>query len=294
MSVRQRWGWLVIWGGIVALIGLVELFGHLGHDAPWDTVTAGRIAWYHQEECETVDTKGFFVQFHNFWSNSAYLAAGLLILWFNDSAPGRFLGALLCFLSFVSAWFHGTLTETGQTMDIAGVYLVLLAIISYGFVELIPWSYNEARTWILMIATGVLGFVAAFLRGKNIFGSDYFTPMLVFIIIGYMATAPFVRKSGLGSDQPGAGGGKGWPAAIAVGSGLLALVFKFSDGDDNLLLAQHHGDYSKCFYGADSIIQGHALWHVLSAVMFVGMFEYFRCIRGRSLSVFPWRRDGSE
>lgn len=282
----------MIWGGIVGTIGLVVLFGHFGHYNPWGMVHADRIAEYQREQCEFVDTRGFFLQFHNFWSNSAYLAAGLLILWLNDSAPGRVIGALLCFLSLGSAWFHGTLTGTGQTMDMAGVYMVLLAIISYGFIELVPWSYNEWRTWILMIATAVLGLVAAFLRGRNFFGSDYFTPMLVLIIIGYMITAPFVQKPP-GSEQPGKGGGIGLPAAIAVGAGLLALVCKFSDGDDNLLLAQHHGEYSKCFYGPDSIIQGHALWHVLSAIMFVGMFEYFRSMRGRSLSVFPWRRDAA-
>jgi len=77
---------------------------------------------------------------------------------------------------------------------------------------------------------------------------------------------------------------------VIVVVGVLALVCKFTDGTKNLF-AKHDGNLGECFWGEESPIQGHALWHALSAVMFLCMFEFFRYMGGRSRSVFPWLRD---
>jgi hypothetical protein len=286
----------MIWGTIVVLVGIVALFGDLGGDSPWHILTKERIDGYFKEQCEAIDKTGFFLQFHNFWSNSVYLAGGILVLWFNDSLPGKYVGAQMCFLAVGSAWFHGTLTGTGQTVDIAGVYVVMLGIASYAFIELVGWFYHEARTWLLLLGTTIIGIVGAMLRStsffKYFFNSDYFVPVLALVIIalGCLTFRAFVRKSVVGMGSPGTSGEWRSPMAIALSFGLLALFFKFSDGENNFVLSFRDDDCTKCLYGPDSIIQGHAIWHTLSAVMFVGMFEYFRAMRGRSSSVFPWRR----
>ncbi len=280
--LKGRWGWLVIWTTAFVVCALVALICHLAELHPWSDVSADRIAWYHREECENVDTKGFFLQLLNFWSNFAYLATGLMILCLNEKPLGRFVGIVFLFLAVGSGWFHGTLSEFGQTVDIAGVYVALLAIAFYGFVEMVPLEHTDPKVWILMGGAVVLGVVGAFVRGNvHFFDSDYFTPMLVFIILVYMVSSAF-RYPGPNQANlllPGLG---------ALVLGLAALVFKFTDGDDNAL-ADNGKVYAKCLYGPESPIQGHAIWHSLSALMFLCMFEFFRSLKGRSQSVFPWR-----
>lgn len=278
LNFFQRWGWLIIWAGIVLAVALFPLLD-VGGESPWASVAAERGAGYRDDHCEGVDAAGYFLQFHNFWSNSIYLAAGLLILWFNDSWPGKYLGAWLCFLAIGSAWFHGTLTEAGQTVDIAGVYIVLLAVLSYACIEFAGWFYHEPRAVALLVCTTMFGVIAAALRGepyvKVVFDSMVFVPVLAGLILAVGIRAAFRWPRSVN---------RAWlvPALIALSTGVTAIVFRTSDGE--------RGDGDLCLYGADSIIQGHALWHTLSGIMFVGMFEYFRSLRNRSLSVFPWRR----
>ncbi len=281
--VHGRWGWLIITVACFLLCLIAVLIFHFAKVRPWADISPDRIAWYHHEQCENVDTSGFLLQVYNFWSNFGYLAAGLLIVCLNDSIVGRAVGVVLIFLAFGSAWFHGTLTETGQTVDMAGVYAVLLTMCAYGYIEMVPLEYDSIATWLIFSGAVILGIVAGFIRlTVRFFSSDYFTPFLVFIMVVYMVSGGLRYNK---RDH----GPLLWPAVGAGISGLLAVIFKFSDGDDNFLLAQHGGDYEKCLYGHGSIIQGHALWHVLSAVMFVCVFEFFRSLLERSRTVWPWR-----
>src|ERR1700756_4471243 len=284
-----RWGWLTVWiiCTVVALF-FVTMFGVVGVH-PWSDVSADRVNGYHHEQCESVDKMSFLLQFHNFWSNFAYLAAGLLIAWLSDSAVGKAIGFTFIFLAFGSAWFHGTLTETGQTFDMVGVYCALTVLISYAFIELIPLEQDGTWAWIAFMVGAVLGIVSGILRPGGllsvspfkIFDSDWFTPLLVGVLGIYMLLVSWRRNFQFWNPILG-------PILGFLGTGLLALIFKFTDGDKNLL-ASHNGIYSQCLYNPHGVIQGHALWHFFSAVMFVCFFEYIRSVNGRSQSVWPWR-----
>ena len=280
--LTSRWGWLILWTGFFVVSVLLVIIFHVAGIHPWSDTTSERVAWYHQEQCETVDTSGFFLQVHNFWSNFAYLAAGLLILCLNDSWIGRYIGAVLIFLGLGSGWFHGTLTEFGQTVDMVGVYAALLVLIAYGFVEMIPLEQDGPWAWTVVLTATVIGAVGGILRTKiKFFDSDYFTPLLVFILLAYMGCVA-LRYNMKAQDSAV------MPFLGFLALGVVALIFKFTDGDKNLL-ANYGGIYDKCFYGHSSIVQGHALWHALSAGMFVCVFEYFRSFLARSRTVWPWR-----
>jgi hypothetical protein len=280
MSFGRRWSWLFIFGGCVVIVALIAIFGALGDQSPW-APDADRIAKYHEEQCEKVYVDAFFLQFHNFWSNFIFFAGGLLILFFNRSMPGSFVGSAMVFLFFGSAGFHGTLTSPGQTMDMIGVYAVLLTIIAYAFIEVVGWEYRTWPTWAIMIGAVVLAVIGGIIRrSNNFFESGRFAALTVIIIVIYMVTAAFVPAARL-RIEPVAQGNMLWSAGIAVLAGVLALLFKFTDGADNWP--------SECLYGPSSIVQGHALWHFFAGIMFVAMFEYFRALRMRSDSPFPWR-----
>lgn len=277
----KRWGWLTIWAICFVFVVLFSLVMNLANVHPWSDVSKDRVAWYHQEECEKVDQSSFFLQFLNFWSNFAYLAAGLLIVWLSTSGVGRAIGIVLIVLAVGSGWFHGTLTEFGQTFDMVGVYCVLTVMIAFGFIELIPLEQDGMAACLLFAGALILGTIAGILRTRlPLFDSDYFTPLLVGLLVFYMVMVYVRYKTGRDPLL--------WPVIGFAGSGLLALILKFTDGDKNLF-ASHGGAYSKCTYDPAGMIQGHALWHVLSAVMFVCIFEYIRSVQSRSQSVWPWR-----
>ena len=42
-------------------------------------------------------------------------------------------------------------------------------------------------------------------------------------------------------------------------------------------------------FGKNSVIQGHALWHIFSALAMLCIFEYFTSLRRKGGSVLPWR-----
>jgi hypothetical protein len=276
-----RWGWLILWSGFFFFSVLLILILQLAGVHPWSNSTAERIDSYHHEQCEAVNTSAFFLQVHNFWSNYVYIAAGLLILCLNDSWTGRYIGAVLLFLGFGSAWFHGTLAETGQTVDMMGVYAVLLVMIAYGFIELIPLENDGTAVWVILALATILGLLAGYLRGSlKLFDSDYFTPYLVFFLLCYQGLLRWRYRK---AQEPVLA-----PFLAFLGFGVIALLFKFTDGDKNLL-ADYGGDYEKCLYGHNSLIQGHAQWHALSAVMFVCIFEYIRSFLARSRTAWPWR-----
>jgi hypothetical protein len=275
-----RWTWLFIWWVIFLACIAGVLIADFVHWHPWANVPAARVTWYHHEECEQAYSSGVLMQLANFWSNFAYLAIALLIITHN-SLLGRVIGATFLLLSFGSGWFHGSLSEYGQTVDIAGVYCGLLAVASYGFVEISRIAHTDPKALGLMIAAIILGLIGAVLRMQlHFFNSDFFTPVLVVavLIFGLIAALRLT-----GAKQPLL-----WPGVMALLSGLLALVFKFTDGDDNLL-AKHHGIYANCTYQPLSLLQGHAIWHVLSGYMFLCMFEFFNSISARFRTVFPWR-----
>ena len=283
----KRWGWLTIWGICFCGFLLLVLVMVVAKVHPWSDIDPTRITWYHQEECEQVTPTSFLLQVFNFWSNFAYLAAGLLIVWLSTSHIGRLVGVVFIMLAIGSGWFHGTLTEFGQTVDIVGVYAALAALIAYAIVELFEmddvfWPLDQISFPVLGLLLGclVLSVVAGILRGAvGFFKSDYFTPMLVIILFVYMVVLIWKSSNGVALVVH---------LLITVAIGVLALIFKFTDGDDNGL-AKHHGDFAQCSYSPGGLIQGHALWHILSALMFVLMFEYIRYVRERSQSVFPWR-----
>jgi len=283
----KAWNWTLLWAACLVLVLLLSLVMNLAGAHPWSSTTADRIDQYRHEQCETVDKSAFFLQSMNFWSNFAYLAAGLLVIWRSDFAFGKAIGWVLIALAIGSGWFHGTLTETGQTADMMGVYCALLVMILYGLLKVLAVSSDSVTAWVLFIVFMGIGCLAGITRTHvHFFDSDYFTPMLVFILFVYMIVEAIGSIDWSNSGFIYFAWRTNWVpvllwTSVAFLSGLVAVIFKFTDGDKNLA-AKHDGDYSKCLYDHGSIIQGHALWHIFSAVMFWAIFEYIRATDRRT------------
>jgi hypothetical protein len=89
------------------------------------------LASFHSDQCERPVDQGWMAEVQNTLSNVGYALAGMLILLRVRSWAGHLLGLNLLLLSFMSALYHATLTETPQKLDVAWVYAALLALQVY-------------------------------------------------------------------------------------------------------------------------------------------------------------------
>ncbi len=290
-----RWGWLTVW--VILFVALFLVTGFLGLVGahPWSDVSASRVDWYHHEQCEAVIKTGlfgFFLQFHNFWSNLGYLAVGLLIAQVSNSVPTKTVGCIFVFLAICSAWFHGTLTEAGQALDMVGVCCALTVLIAYVAVEFWEIGYDTVATLLIFGGALVLGAVLGLFRNGGVLGSNFLTSeLIVGVLVVILVSSMIVLIFRPGANQPTLSWAFWGPFVGFWVIGLLAVVFRQSDGDDNALLATHNGNYSQCAYSPGGLIQGHAIWHLLSAIMFLCFFECIRAKGNRTRSVLPWLID---
>jgi hypothetical protein len=287
--LSTRWSWLTIFLASFLLFFLFFLIMSAASVHPWSDITQDRITGYHHEQCEVIKPTSFFLQVWNFWSNFAYLLVGLMVLLRAASNAIRFIGIVFIFLALGSAYFHGTITGLGQTIDIMGVYVALIALIAYALIvrrrlneTLYQFDDTEDITApIYLILSVVIGVLTAIYRTSAgpLFDSSYFTPALVLILLGLSIW--FCLEHDSDSDLL-------LPGILALVFGAFACIFKFTDGTDNLF-ASHNSNLAACTYSSTGFIQGHALWHVLSAFMFLCVIEFLRSIHGDSDDgIFPW------
>jgi len=322
--LASPWGWHIVWVPCLTVVIVVALFGSALDVHLWQP-NAQRLCFYLSEQREEVNLSGFFVQFSNFWSNFAYLAAGLLIFFRNGSFIGFGTGLAFTALAVMSGYYHGSLTETGQTMDIAGIYMVLLALIFHGIVESfdLETSSDRIRNWFWFLL--LFGLFMGFTKGDIPWhGSDIASAWLggiiaILMVFGYIH---HIRKYKLGGKWQREVLAPGIFAIVAFG---IAALFKFGDRTDvteiwadcnvvkpalpqglvSTAPAQiQHCVYDACMigkgsffvwddnswaFGKNSVLQGHALWHVFSAFALLLIFEYFTSLRNKSGSIRPWR-----
>lgn len=284
--IYDRWGWLGLFGAALVLMLAIFVAGEALKAKPWEGTTEDQVKSYGDEHCEVVNTKSFVVQQANFWSNLAYLAVGLIVFLRNDTYVGRGVGVALAFLFLGSALWHGSLTTLGRFLDIMGVYMALMAIGFYGFIEVneIDQSRPNVRAsfWFVM----AIGVFAGLTKGIFFWHkADYGAPFLGGCLFALMIWG-VIRARQNRTETDCCKNWRQWlmPGIWAVMSLGWASFFKFADGEGKALC--QHG---RPVFGPDSIIQGHALWHVLSAFMMLSLIEFFTSLRGKWGSVWPWR-----
>ena len=317
------WGWLIIWAPCLAVLIAVALILGSADVHPW-APSIDRIFEYRKEQREDVTDTGLFVQLANFWSNFAYLAVGLVMFLRSGTFVGRGTGMAFVFLAVMSGFFHGTLTSTGQTLDIVGVYLALLGLMWHGFVEAFDMQTSSQSVrdwfWFLMLCGLFMGFTKGDIpwHGSDIVAGVVGLTIVVLMIVGFFnnrpKTATIEEKRAADTNWTGRVIG---PAFFVLFFFILAGLFKYGDFSDvkstskpcieqkneagMLLSCAPAFDYEitgkKWFvwdddswaFGKNSVLQGHALWHVFSALGMLCIFEYFTSLRRKGGSVLPWR-----
>jgi hypothetical protein len=250
---------IAIWMGLNTLLD-----GHI-----WDKMTISKSALT-VEYCEFNNVEKLFHQSMNTYSNLAYFFFGVLLLQIakNDfnkkekNAQNRLekfpllsalMGCCFIYLSFGSAFFHASLTYLGQRVDMNGTYSISITLLGIGFYHVfhkIDFSEKVKKVWIACLILSIFAFVKISLLISS---------------------------------------GKLLPAMIALQTGLVVFVF-FQKGKEKkqlmfailslvlmiIAVKIRTLDVQKIDCDPYSWYQGHAVWHLLTAMSSFCSYAFFR------------------
>ena len=223
---------------------------HLSPGCPWSTLSELRLPnvdWCELQRCSWV------VEPANTWSNLAYVLVGvaLLIVARSSSSPHLRSFAPAAFLvGLASGIYHASYTFVLQILDFAGMYLFLYLLITLNLRRLgrLGGGRWRARFWQLVLGTTLFTVALDFLE-VPIQGI-----VLVLIIVLVASEVALWRR--------------GRDAALhffGLAMGLISAGAVFSLLDVTRIWCDP----------AHPFLQGHAIWHVLSALcLFAAYFHY--------------------
>jgi hypothetical protein len=230
--------------------------------------------------CEAIGD-GFIRQPIDTWSNLAFVLLGLLILedvWRPSSARSNLLAqrrvygivyAVAVMLIGLGSWFyHASLTFVGQWFDVMGMYLLGTFMVLYNVARLRPLSGRAfAVSYVLFnLALGLSLIVVPELR-RYLFG----ILLVVTMALEYSNRVSSIRRESLtGRRNPVS------PDLRYFGAALLVYV-----------LAQIIWtlDLNHIVCDPADLLQGHAVWHVLTALSAGLLYLYYRSEHASSISV---------
>lgn len=221
------------------------------------------------EYCEFNRVDRFFHQPINTYSNLAYFFGGVLILLIarqdaknSDKSPSNrleafpllsaLLGACFVYLSLGSAFFHASLTYVGQRVDMNGTYSILITLLGIAVYHVLPpvkLTTAQKNRWVLAL----LITIALFLKLSLWVSSSILVPVLILLLNGLMITHYFQFR-------------KQRSIGLVIISFILIVV----------AIRIRTLDVRKVDCDPYSLLQGHAFWHLLTALSSFCSFLFFR------------------
>ncbi len=216
---------------------------------PWSGFTPPNVDWCEEELCALV------VNPADTWSNLAYLAFGLW-MWRAARSSGRpdlaRFGPASLAVGVFSFVYHASYTWMLQFFDFVGMFLFCFLVIAANARRL-GWIAPQRETALYL--AGVAGFSALvpllFHAGVPIQG-------LVFVLIVFGVAQELTLRR----RAPSAGDYRWYGLALALMAG--ASVFSALDVTRVWCDPANHW------------LQGHALWHLLSAACLAALFAFYR------------------
>ena len=264
---------LILWVACLGLLGAADLACR-GKNI-WEGFRESA-AFRKPKYAETIHPADMFRTRANTWSNMAYALVGFQAialgladwrtrqrpedqprrLW-NEPAAGTLLpsmslayGLACCFLAVGSGLFHASLTRWGQQLDVASMYSPLIVLIAIGFARRIPVA-GGIPTWPPLLAAAVLATAVLYVFKWSV-SSAAVMPILIGGVTASVVLNLFFQS------LPAVGGG--W-LALAIASLAAATACR-------------ELDIAGSFAPPGSPLQGHAFWHVLTAVSLAAMAGY--------------------
>lgn len=228
----------------------------------------------HPEYGERIYPDSVFRTRINTWSNIFYVCFGFYVIglavydwkrsWTLErgnlcAAPVQtfLFGLAGIYLGLGSGFFHASLTRYGQQCDVGGMYATLLCLAGLALGSWLP-KLRIPRTRRTLPSWPLLSVVVVF---ASIYFTYYKWEYSFSKVSGYLSGLLFVF-AGVSAFTPGKYLQIRWFVA-----GIVTLVLGSYIRDL---------DIADRFTGPDSLIQGHAIWHLLTCLMYVCLFFYFR------------------
>lgn len=267
------------WVGLIVLILPLAWFSYRYQDQNvWQNWTESH-ELRKPSYTEAIHAADFFRTRANTWSNLAYVLVGFycIALGMHDLAhalPTKrnylletpamsiLMGVACCYLGLGSGLFHASLTRWGQQLDVGAMYAPLLVCIAINLGRYLPraWRLNTGITlpiWKVLVASVVL--IAALLyHYKWSMSSSLVLPLHILTVIAFAIADSIPLPRGLHRSTLQ----KRW-LLIAFVSLSLAITFR-------------QLDVAGRFGTPDTLFQGHALWHLLTAASLGTMYVYYR------------------
>lgn len=221
------------------------------------------------EYCEFNNVARFFHQRMNTYSNLAYFFFGVVIVQIGlrdrknqgimsqnrleaFSLLSILLGICFIYLCFGSAFFHASLTYVGQRVDMNGTYALTLVLVSIGLYHVF-YAVRFTPTAEKVFVAFLVILIILFLKIALLIPSGKLLPALILVLllltaINYMQFRK--ERSGI----------------LAILSFILIVV----------AIYVRTMDVQKMGCNPHSCYQGHALWHLLTALSSVCSYSFFR------------------
>lgn len=222
---------------------------------------------------ESVVAKNLFRTSANTWSNLAYAVVGFYAMGFaavdvrqpafqtgylpSTPAMSLLFGIACCFLAAASGLFHASLTREGQRLDVTAMYSPLLVMIAVNIGRLRPrWRIPRLGTIPAWPCLACLVIVATllFYIYKWSLSSAVILPMLIVIVAGFALRELLSCATWIGF------------------SCLLTAIASLG-----IAVACRELDIQRRFSTPDAVFQGHAVWHVLTAIALAALYGWSRC-----------------
>jgi hypothetical protein len=251
-------GMLLVWIGLDTVID----------GTAWAGMTVSQSA-LRVEYCEFNRINRFFHQPMNTYSNLAYFFWGVLILliaWHDyqnrDSSRqnrlekfpqlSALMGVCFVYLSVGSAFFHASLTYAGQRVDMNGTYGIMVALAGialYHVLYKIRLVGVQKIGWVV----GLVTLIGAFYWLALLVSSALLVPALILLLNGLMVInyIQFRKERSLG--------------LIILSLVLIVAAIKIRTLDVQKVNCDPY-----------SFIQGHAIWHFLTALSSFCSYAFFR------------------
>jgi len=226
---------------------------------------------------------GWIAQPANTWSLLSFSLAGLVIAWHSGRArragtsslgnrmtrttfyPALFAGVVV-FMGPGGMIFHASLRDWGGAVDVLSMFLWVNFLIFYDLTSIYDWSrLRFLATYLVATTVMILPRILYGPAGVPIFGVVFACWLLIEAAAGIASRRPGLIP-GFAIDRD-----RRWLFGFVVTSIAAFAIWTVS-----------HGGGPLC--RPDSLLQGHAVWHVLNAIAFTLMYPYLRSERSRAAS----------
>jgi len=217
---------------------------------PWAGVAPATIHYCENNLC------GWIAQPANAWSNLGFVAVGLGLIWAARRSGARSLrlfGPIAIFVGLTSFAYHASFSFVGQVFDLGSMYCMSALLIVMNLRRLDALAESKVVPVFVATVVASVGLVAKFkVVGIPIFASEIALAL-------WLEWRAHTRSRGAIDYRP-------FLAALgifAVAFGIWILDFErvFCDPDRHWL-------------------SGHALWHVLDALVFVALYRFYAQFQG--------------